>query len=185
MEDKRRESHWYALYTRPRVEKRVASILEEKEIRAFLPTRSVIRQWSDRKKIVEEPLFPSYVFVFADLAERYRSLQSKGVVRMVQFNGKPAQIPEEQIETIYRILDGGYDPEPHQYLREGDEVEIVAGPLTGIKGYFLEGRGNKRLIISVHALQQSFAIELRRGQIKKSGFTKYSGKKYSPSYQLI
>ena len=104
---------------------------------------------------------------------------------MVQFNGKPARIPYEQIETIYRILDGGYDPEPHQYLREGDEVEIVAGPLTGIKGYFLEGRGNKRLIISVHTLQQSFAIELIRGQIKKSGFTKYSGKKYSTSYQLI
>ena len=184
MEDKRTESHWYALYTRPRVEKRVASILEEKEIRAFLPTRSVIRQWSDRKKVVEEPLFPSYVFVFADLAERYSSLQSTGVVRMVQFNGKPAQIPEEQIETIYRILDGGYDPEPHQYLSEGDEVVIVAGPLTGIKGYFLEDRGNKRLIVSVHTLQQSFAIELRRGQIKNSGFTKYSGKKYSTSYQL-
>ena len=174
MEDKRRESHWYALYTRPRVEKRVASILEEKEIRAFLPTRSVIRQWSDRKKVVEEPLFPSYVFVFADLAERYCSLQSKGVVRMVQFNGRPAQIPEDQIETIYRILDQGYDPKPYQYLREGDEVEIVAGPLTGVKGYFLQGRGDKRLIISVHTLQQSFAIELRRGQIKKSGFTKYS-----------
>ena len=94
MEDKRRESHWYALYTRPRVEKRVASILEEKEIRAFLPTRSVMRQWSDRKKVVEEPLFPSYVFVFADLAERYCSLQSTGVVRMVQFNGKPARIPD-------------------------------------------------------------------------------------------
>jgi len=166
MADKRTESHWYALYTRPRVEKRVASILEEKEIRAFLPTRSVMRQWSDRKKVAEEPLFPSYVFVFADLAERYRSLQSTGVVRMVQFNGKPARIPDEQIETIYRILNGGYYPEPHQYLREGDEVEIVAGPLTGIKGYFLEGRGNKRLIISVHTLQQSFAIELRRGQIK-------------------
>ncbi len=167
MAENRRESHWYALYTRPRVEKRVASILEEKEIRAFLPTRSVVRQWSDRKKIVEQPLFPSYVFVYADLAERYRSLQSTGVVRMVQFNGKPARIPDEQIETIYRILDGGYDPEPHQYLREGDEVEIVAGPLTGIKGCFLEGRGNERLIVSVHALQQSFAIELRRDQIKK------------------
>ncbi len=169
MEDKRRESHWYALYTRPRVEKRVVSILEEKEVRAFLPTRSVMRQWSDRKKIVKEPLFPSYVFVFANLAERYRSVQSTGVVRMVQFNGKPAQIPDEQIETIYRILEGGYDPEPHQYLREGDEVEIVAGPLRGIKGYFQEDRGNERLIVSVHALQQSLAIELRRSQVKKSG----------------
>ncbi|MFQ5674674.1 MAG: UpxY family transcription antiterminator [bacterium] len=163
------ERSWYALYTRPKFEKKVVSILTEKQIESFLPTRSVIRFWSDRKKMIQEPLFPSYVFVFADQAERYRSLQSVGVIRMVHFNGKPARIPSAQIENIRRALNNGYQLEPHDhYLHSGDEVEIVAGPLSGMRGYFLENRGNKKLVISVHAIQQSLVIELDPGQIKKS-----------------
>lgn len=166
---------WYALYTRPKFEKKVASILTEKNIDSFLPTRSVVRYWSDRKKIIEEPLFPSYVFVFADLSERYHSLQSTGVIRMVQFNGKPVRIPSVEIENIRRTLDNGYQLEPHDhYLNVGDEVEIVAGPLCGMRGYFLENRGKKKLVISVHAIQQSLVIELNPGQIKKSFADKVS-----------
>ena len=158
---------WYALYTRPKFEKRIASTLGQQEIRAFLPTHSITRNWSDRKTVVDEPLFPSYVFVFANFTERYESLQSTGVVRMVQFNGKPAQIPDEQIHHIRRLLNSDFALEPHEYLRAGDEVEIIAGPLRGVKGYFVEERGNERLVISIHSIQQSLAIELGRGQIKK------------------
>lgn len=163
------ERSWYALYTRPKFEKKVVSILTEKSIDSFLPTRSVVRYWSDRKKTIEEPLFPSYVFVFADLSERYHSLQSTGVIRMVQFNGNPARIPSAQIDNIRRALDYGYQLEPHErYLNAGEEVDIVAGPLCGMRGCFLENRGNKKLVISVHAIQQSWVIELNPGQIKKS-----------------
>lgn len=167
MKDERKVSHWYALYTRPKFEKKVASVLEDKDIRAFLPTRSVVKQWSDRKKIIDEPLFPSYVFVYANSKGRYLSLQTHGVVRMVSFNGEPTRIPEEQIRSIYQILEHGYDPEPYQYFAYGDEVEIVSGPLRGLRGLYIEDRGTKRLVISVDAIQHSFAIELKRGQVKK------------------
>lgn len=165
--DSKSERYWYALYTRPRFEKRVDAELKQKGLESFLPLHSVIRFWSDRKKRIEEPLFPSYVFVHANLKERYFSLQTRGVVRMVSFNGGPTRIPEEQIQSIYRILTHGYDPEPYQYLNYGDEVEVVTGPVRGIRGIFLEERGRNRLVISVDAIQQSVAIEVERGQVRR------------------
>jgi len=118
---------WYALYTRPKFEKRIASTLGQKEIRAFLPTHSITRNWSDRKKVVDEPLFPSSVFVFANFTERYESLQSTGVVRMVQFNGKPAQIPDEQIHHIQRLLNSGFAPSRTSILEPGMRSRSLPG----------------------------------------------------------
>ncbi|NIR73133.1 UpxY family transcription antiterminator [candidate division KSB1 bacterium] len=167
--DPKTERHWYALYTRPRFEKKVDEELKQKGLESLLPLRSVIRFWSDRKKKIAEPLFPSYVFVHANSKERYQSTQTDGVVRMVSFSGQPARIPEEQIQSIRRILEHGYDPEPHQYLNAGDEVEVTVGPLQGTKGYLLEQRGSSRLVISIDAIRQSVAIEVERGQIRKIG----------------
>lgn len=163
--EKRR--YWYALYTRARFEKMVAAELKQKGYESFLPLHSVVRYWSDRLKTLQEPLFPSYVFVHANEKERYYSLQSRGVIRMVSFNSRPARIPDEQIQAISRILCQGYNPQPHHYLNVGDEVEVISGPLTGIRGFFVEERSQQRLIISVHAIRQSLAIELQRNQVRK------------------
>jgi len=163
----RDERHWYAIYTRPNFEKRIHAELTERGLISFLPLRSTIRLWSDRKKRIEAPLFPSYLFVHANLKERYESLQTRGAVRMVSFNGEPARIPEYQIESIRRILEHGYDPEPFQYLSAGDEVEIVAGPLLGVRGYCVEARGRHQLVISLAAIRQSVAVTVERGQVKK------------------
>ncbi|MFQ5771019.1 MAG: UpxY family transcription antiterminator [bacterium] len=161
------ERFWYALYTRPRFEKIVDGSLKQKGLESFLPLYAVTRYWSDRKKVIAEPLFPSYIFVHANAKERYFSLQTRGVVRMVSFNGQPTSIPDEQIERIHQILNCGYNPEPHQFLNFGDEVEIVTGALQGLHGFYIEKRGKCRIVISVHAIQQSIAIEVERGQVRR------------------
>ena len=161
------ERFWYALYTRPRFEKKVDFILKQKGLHSFLPVRNVIRYWSNGKKRIVEPLFPSYVFVHANLKERYFALQSYGVARFVSFNGQPARIPEEQIQDISRILQCGYDPEPFSDLISGDEVEIVSGSLRGLRGVYVEDRGKRRLVLSVDFIQQAIAITVERGQIRR------------------
>lgn len=159
--------NWYALYTRPRFEKAVDSELHEKGIESFLPLQSVIRYWSDRKKKVEVPLFPSYVFVHANLSERYRSLQTRGVVKMICFNGQPARIPDGEIQRFHRILNSGLEAQPHSYLKNGDEVEVSSGPLMGLKGFYIEDRSKGRIVISVHTIQQSISLELDRCQVRR------------------
>ncbi len=161
------DRHWYAIYTRPRFEKKIHADLQNKDLHSFLPLHTVTRVWSDRIKKIEEPLFPSYIFVHADRRERYFALQSNGVVRMVGFNGQPVRIPDGEMDNIHKVLKYGYNPEPHRYLKYGDEVEIVSGPLQGLRGFFQEERGQSRLAVSVHAIQQSMAIEVERGLVKK------------------
>ncbi len=159
---------WYALYTRPRFEKKVDTALRQENLHSFLPLRTVLRHWSNnRRKKIEEPLFPSYVFVHADSAERYMAAHAYGVARMVRFGLEPARIPEQQIHAIYRLLGHGCDPEPHQFFNQGDEVEVVSGPLVGLRGFFFEERGKNKLVISVDAIQQSIAVEVRKGQVKR------------------
>jgi len=161
------ERYWYAIYTRPRFERKVAEGIAEKGIRSFMPSRTVERIWSDRKKMIEEPLFPSYVFVYADAKERYLSLQTHGAVRMVSFDGRPSRIPEDQIAAIYKLVKYGFDPQPHQYLSYGDEVEVMSGSLKGVRGFFLEDRSGGRFIMSIHEIKQSLAIELHKRQVRK------------------
>jgi transcription elongation factor/antiterminator RfaH len=183
--DPKTQRNWYALYTRPRFEKKVHAELRQKGLESFLPLHKVIRFWSDRKKKMEEPLFPSYVFVHANLKERFLSLQTRGVVRMVSFNGQPARIPDEQIKSIHRVLENGYDPEPHQYLNYGDKVEIVAGPLRGLRGFYIEDRGKNKLVISVDAIQQSIAVAMEKGQVRRvRSAEKLRRKKHLTKYSL-
>jgi len=120
--------NWYALYTRPRHEKKVFEQLTEKGVESFLPVVERMRQWKDRKKKVQIPLFNSYVFVKIDLKDRYTSLQTYGVVRLISFGGKPAAIPDWQIEQLQRVIEHPDTLELENYLREGDWVEVVDGP---------------------------------------------------------
>ena len=167
LKSSQREQFWYALYTRPRFEKKVDFILKQKGLKSFLPLRNVIRYWSNGKKNILEPIFPSYVFVYANSQERHLALQSYGVARFVSFNGKPAHIPEEQIHDIHQILEFGCAPERVPYLVFGDKVEIVSGPLRGVEGFYVEDRGMHRLVISVDIIRQAIAITVDRDQIRR------------------
>src|SRR5438045_5587174 len=126
---------WYALYTRPRHEKQVFQELCNKGINAFLPTYKVRRRWSDRYKIVEEPLFKNYLFVNVDFDTRYHdTLRPYGAVGFITFDGKPAQIPDNEIEAIRRLVESELPYDPHPYLKVGRKVRVRSGPLQGCEG---------------------------------------------------
>jgi len=152
---------WYALYTRPRHEKRVFEDLTSRKIEAFLPTYKVRRRWSDRYKIVEEPLFKNYIFVNVRSGASYHeTLRPYGAVSFVMFDGKPAEIPQDEIDAIRRLVTSELPYDPHPYLKIGRKVYVRSGPLEGCEGILTRKKGISRLVLSVHLLQQSVSAEV-------------------------
>jgi transcription antitermination factor NusG len=143
---------WYAIYTRPRWEKKVNSLLVEKNIESYCPLNKVRRKWSDRVKTIEEPLFKSYVFV--KIADEHRSQvrMTNGVVNFVYWNGKPANIKEKEIETIKRFLDEYETVEAvKMQLEPQDKVRIIAGPMMDKEGRILDVK-NKTVKLCIESL---------------------------------
>jgi transcription elongation factor/antiterminator RfaH len=152
---------WYALYTRPRHEKQVLQELSNKNIEAFLPTYKIRRRWSDRYKIVEEPLFKNYLFVNIEFDRRYYdTLRPYGAVAFVVFDGKPAEIPSHEIEAVRKLVDSELPYDPHPYLKVGRKVRVRSGPLEGCEGILTRKKGLARLVLSVNLLQQSVSAEV-------------------------
>jgi len=160
------DQYWYALYTRPRNEKKIDGELNKLGLNTFLPVKTITKLWSDRKKVIKEPLFPSYVFVYANLKERLMALQPRGVIRMVSFNGQPTRIPEDQINAVRRIIESGQTPVVHPYFAKGDKVQIVSGPLAGLEGFVIEHRGTSHLIMSIDCIRQSLSVRIDSGNLK-------------------
>jgi transcription antitermination factor NusG len=154
------ESHWYAVYTRSRHEKTVATKLEEKQLEVFLPVRTVLRRWKDRRKEVSLPLFSSYVFVRIPMSERLRVLQTPGVVLMLSEGSRPVPIPQDQIASIQKLVASGLKYDPYPYLKEGMQVNVVRGPLEGVTGILIEKRKQHMLVLSVDLIQQSAALQV-------------------------
>ena len=151
---------WFALYTRPRHEKQVFEELVNRGIEAFLPTYKVRRRWSDRYKIVEEPLFKNYLFVRMN-QDRYReTLRPYGAVSFVKFDDRPAEIPENEVEAIRRLVTSELPYNPHPYLKVGRRVRVKSGPLEGCEGILTRKKGLARLVLSVNLLQQSVIAEV-------------------------
>lgn len=166
MEDRRNVAHWYALYVRSRFEKKVNAILREKGLESYLPLRTVLKQWSDRKKKVLEPLFSCYVFVRISLRERIYAVESHGVVRMVSFNGHPSPIPDDEIHAVKTVLEGADTFETTQYFGVGQMVEVITGPLEGIRGRLIQHRGQKRLLVGIAQIKQAITVEVNEWEVK-------------------
>ena len=130
---------WYAIYTRPRWEKKVNGLLIQKGIESYCPLNKVRRKWSDRIKLVEEPLFKSYVFVKIDESARTNVRMTNGVVNFVYWNGKPAIIKEREIQVIRRFLDEYENVEVSRidFIPE-ERVKVVSGPMMEQEGKILE-----------------------------------------------
>jgi transcription antitermination factor NusG len=151
---------WYAACTYPRHEKLVARQLQERHIESFLPLYRDVRRWKDRRKELEMVLFPGYVFTRLDLRDRLRVLQLQGITRFVCFYGKPAPLPEQEIEALRRGLSQGIYAKSHPYLKVGRRVRVVHGPLTGAQGILIRTKERCRVVISMDAIQQSVALEV-------------------------
>lgn len=126
---------WFAVYTRPRWEKKVFKLLQEKGIETYCPLNKLHRKWSDRMKIVEEPLFKSYVFVKVNEEEKTSVRMTQGVVNFVYWLGKPAIIKEKEIEVIKRFLNDHFDVEVRSIeIKAGKKIVVQSGILMGKEG---------------------------------------------------
>mgnify|MGYP001395584410 FL=1 len=157
---------WIAVYTKSRHEQIAINELSKKDIESFCPMFKERRQWSDRKKWVHFPLFRSYVFARIHLKENIFVLQTIGVNKIVKFQNKISIIPDQVINDIKNIVDGGYKIQQVDYFIKGDEVSVVSGPLKGINGIIQELKGDSRLIMKVEAIRQAFSIEISSEQLK-------------------
>ena len=153
---------WYALYTRSRFEKKLMSELTERSIEVFLPMREILSRWKDRKKKVWLPLFPGYLFVHQTdtPANRYRVLNIPGAVRFVGFNGLAVPIPTEQIEGVRKFLESDLSVDPYPYMKIGQRVEVIAGPLKGIQGKLVQKKGRFRFVLQVDLIRQAVSVEI-------------------------
>lgn len=164
------ESHWFAVYTRSRHEKKVTSQLREKKIEVFLPLRKVLHRWKDRRKELSLPLFSGYVFVRIGMQQRVSVLRTPGVVSILGDKGDPVEIPEQQIDTIRRVVQSDIKYDPYPYLKEGMRVTIVRGPLRGVEGVLVAKRKKHLLVLSVDLIQQSTALQVDISDTDASGW---------------
>lgn len=154
-------TYWYAVHTRPRWEKKVASLLQDRGIENYCPLNKVLRQWSDRKKTILEPLFKGYVFVQVEDAAKWELLTINGIVNYVHWLGKPARIRDSEIDTIRRFLNEFEDIEVTEAgLQVQAAVKVKQGVLMNYKGIVLEVLGNKaRVRIESMGLQLSAVFD--------------------------
>ena len=159
---------WYALYTRSRFEKKMLSELTDRRIEVFLPMREVLSRWKDRKKRIWIPLFPGYIFVnHVDTPEnRFRILNISGAVRFVGFEGHANPVPEEQILSVRKFLEASIAADPYPYVQVGTHVEVIAGPLKGIRGILVEKRGRFRFVIQVDLIRQAVSVEIDASDVR-------------------
>lgn len=159
---------WYALYTKPRAEKNVDLLLRKAGIESYLPLLTKLKQWSDRKKWIEEPLLRSYVFVNTNDKKYLQVIQTPGVVRFVTFSGKAAIIPDWQIQSLKILLANSDELEIiEEYLSPGEKVEVISGPMAGLIGEIISLRGSKRLVLRIEHLGYAITINVPIGLIKR------------------
>jgi transcription antitermination factor NusG len=160
------QPRWYAAYTNPRHEKRVGQQMEGNRIDCFVPLYKSVRRWKDRRKQLELPLFPGYVFVHLALKDRLQVLRLPGVVQLVSFNGKPAPLPNSEIDGLRDRLIQNVHAEPHPYLKVGRRVRVHSGPIAGLEGILVRRKDKFRVVISIHMIQRSIAVEVDESEIE-------------------
>ena len=152
---------WYAVRTRPRHEKKVVAELQEKGITIYLPLFSQVRRWSDRRKIIEVPLFSCYAFVHSVLNLHLRVVLYgiSGALGFVGPNNEAVPIPDAQIETIRTLMASNVPLTPYPLLKVGQRVRVRGGALDGVEG-ILATKGDRRMVISVESIHAAFSINL-------------------------
>ena len=160
-ESKRGISRWYALKVRTRSETFASGGLHHRGYESFLPTYLQTRRYSDRTTTIEMPAFAGYVFCRFDVCDKAAILGSPGVQYIVSFGSQPAVVPDESIQAMRRILAAG--AVPTEYLSTGTRIRITSGPLAGIEGVLIRVARLDRIVVSVHILQRSVAVELSEG----------------------
>jgi len=155
------EKKWHVFYVQARHEKKVRDRLIEDGFEPYLPLERVLKQWTQRKKWVEEPLFRSYIFVKIAPYEIMNILQIPGIVTYVRYAGKPAVIRQQHIDIIKKLLTTETTFEVStQKIELGSEIEIQTGPFIGMKGHVKEIRGNRKFLVNLDSIDYMVIVDL-------------------------
>jgi transcription antitermination factor NusG len=151
---------WHVVYTMPNNERKVVSRITDMGIESYLPLQKVIRQWRDRKKKLEVPLFPNYVFVKVDEPRRGSLMSIRELVGFVSIGKKPVVVKEEEILAIQHATNQDLRVVPEEKFCEGKKVRIGYGQFSGLEGTIVQKNGNTRLIITIEGLGRAFSFNI-------------------------
>jgi transcription antitermination factor NusG len=155
-------NEWFAFRVRPRHEKQVSIALREKGFTDFLPLYKSRRQWADRIKVVEMPLFPGYIFCSTNRSSIMPVLMISGVIDVIRAGAHPLPADRAEIEALQKTVSVDVPLEEWPYTEPGESgsFSILRGPLTGLTGILVEVRHSQRLILSVNLLRRSVLVEV-------------------------
>lgn len=151
---------WFALRTSPRHEKQVDERLSGRGVETFLPLWERWSRWKDRRKKIAVPLFPGYCFARFGLGDKGLVVKAAGVLEIVGTAGIPEPVDEREIENLKTLMRSRVEYDPHPGLANGDEVEVVRGPLAGVRGMLVRKEARCRLVILVNLIRQGAAVEI-------------------------
>ena len=166
MTSKFKDPKWHVVYTKPRSERKVALSISNLGVESYLPMYKAVRQWSDRKKRLELPLFPSYVFVKVDEVTRSILFSIKELVKFVSIERRPVILEEKEILTIKRVLSEGSDVSNEEYFQQGAKVRIKHGQFAGLEGIVIKKSGSDRLLIRIEGLMKAYSFNVARHLIE-------------------
>jgi transcriptional antiterminator NusG len=167
MPDAQVSTGWYAIWTRSRHEQVVREQLEQRQVEAFLPTIARWSRWKDRKKKIDWPLFPGYCFARFDPADALSILKCAGVVNIVSVDGRPAAIPDYELESIRLLIATELQYDPCPLIREGMMVEVTHGPLRGVVGRLMrKDAARARLVLAVDLIGQAVSVEVDAADVR-------------------
>lgn len=158
---------WFALYTKPRHEFKAAQQLTDVNVNYYLPVVVKMKQWSDRKKKISEPLIRGYIFIHATERERITALEQNAVVRCVTFNGRVATIPDWQIDNLRRMLETESDFMISEKIQAGQKVKVISGPFEGVTGLVNHTSNGKTISITIDMLKRSVTAVLPTDSVIK------------------
>lgn len=157
---------WMAIYTKCNHERAVARSLADRSLEVFLPTYKEVREWSDRKKHVELPLFANYLFARIPRERRIEVVRCPGVVGIVANGSDHAIVSEGEIFRIRRIVESGLEVQPSALMQSGERVILDRGPLRGLEGFFVEESGQGRLVVTVGLLERALRVDVDRSWVR-------------------
>ncbi len=160
---------WYPVYTHPRAEKKAYEALTSKGLETYLPLHRQLKQWSDRKKWVEEPFIKSYLFVRIKEQQQTEVLMTRGIARFIYFSGKITSMPQRQIDELKLLMASPFELEiTEEALQPGEKVVIKAGPLKGLKGEMISYRSQKQLALRLENLGYSIIVNVAASLINRA-----------------
>lgn len=163
-----RDLSWYAVRTRSHCEAKARSILAKKGLEIYLPVFREVHRWKDRNQVVEQPLFPGYLFArIPDCPEsRIAVMSSDGVVSILGYGNSIEPVPESEIEAVRRLLGGGVSCQANPFLQAGSRVRVKRGPLKNLEGLLVRMKNQTRLVVSITLLAQSVSAEVDAGEVE-------------------